>query len=185
MRRPQFSLKTMLWLVVVVGAFCAGTRFDRYLAERRMDPNETKIRAALGEKTELDFADRPLEDVIEYLQQRHEINIQLDNKALADAGVGTDVPITRSIKGITLRSALNLLLGELDLTYLVQNGVLMITTKTEAYRTRYAMFSLKTTLWLVAAAAVFLGGIGFERYAAKRRAEIRQNIRPGGEWEQR
>src|SRR5581483_3575519 len=95
-------------------------------------PNETKIPASLDERTELDFADQPLSDVIEYLQQRHEINIQLDNKALSDAGVGSDTPITRSIKNITLRSALKLLLSELDLTYVIRNEVLMITSKTEA-----------------------------------------------------
>jgi hypothetical protein len=95
-------------------------------------PNEQKILAALDEKTELDFADQPLTDVIDYLKQRHDIEIQLDQKALTDAGVGTDTPVTRSIKGITLRSALKLLLSELDLTYLIRNEVLMITSKTEA-----------------------------------------------------
>jgi hypothetical protein len=95
-------------------------------------PNESRILAALDEKTELDFADQPLTDVIDYLKQRHDIEIQLDQKALTDAGVGTDTPITRSIKGITLRSALKLLLSELDLTYIIRNEVLMITSKTEA-----------------------------------------------------
>jgi hypothetical protein len=95
-------------------------------------PTETRILAALDEKTELDFTDQPLQDAIDYLQQRHEINIQLDTKALSDAGVGSDTPITRSIKGITLRSALKLLLSDLDLTYVIRNEVLMITSKTEA-----------------------------------------------------
>jgi hypothetical protein len=96
------------------------------------NPNEQKILGALDETTELDFAEQSLSDVIEYLQTRHEIPIQLDNKALTDAGVGTDTPITRNVKGITLRSALKLLLSELDLTYVLQNEVLMITSKTEA-----------------------------------------------------
>ncbi|HEX7376762.1 MAG TPA: vWA domain-containing protein, partial [Pirellulales bacterium] len=95
-------------------------------------PNETKIMAALDDKTELDFAEQPLSDVVDYLKQRHDIEIQLDNKALTDAGVGSDTPITRSIKNITLRSALKLILSELDLTYIVRNEVLMITSKTEA-----------------------------------------------------
>ena len=29
MRRPQFSLKTLLWLMAVVGAFLAGIEWDR------------------------------------------------------------------------------------------------------------------------------------------------------------
>jgi hypothetical protein len=70
--------------------------------------------------------------VVDYLKQRHGIEIQLDKKALSDAGIGSDVPITRSFKGITLRSALKLLLGELDLTYVLKNEVLMITSRTEA-----------------------------------------------------
>ena len=98
----------------------------------KSSPAEAKIAAALLDKTDIDFTEQPLSDVIEYLKTRHEIEIQLDSKALADAGVGSDTTVTRSIKGITLRSALKLLLGELDLTYVIKDEVLMITTKTEA-----------------------------------------------------
>lgn len=90
------------------------------------------ITAALDEHTELDFAEQPLTDVINYLKQRHEIEIQLDNKALTDAGVGSDTPITRSIKGITLESALDLILTELDLTWVIHDEVLFITSKSQA-----------------------------------------------------
>jgi hypothetical protein len=95
-------------------------------------PTEMKIAAALTDKTEVDFDEQPLSDVIDYLKDRHDIEIQLDGKALADAGVGSDTVVTRHMKGITLRSALRLLLGELDLTYVIKDEVLMITTKTEA-----------------------------------------------------
>ena len=95
-------------------------------------PSEVKILAALDDKTELDFAEQPLSDVIDYLKNRHNIEIQLDKKALADAGVGSEVPVTRTIKGITLKSALKLLLGEFDLSYVLRDEVLMITSKTEA-----------------------------------------------------
>ncbi|HET6884120.1 MAG TPA: VWA domain-containing protein, partial [Pirellulales bacterium] len=123
-------------------------------------PNEAKILAALDEKTELDFAEQPLTDVIDYLKQRHDIEIQLDQKALTDAGVGTDTPISRSIKGITLRSALKLLLSELDLTYIIRNEVLMITSKTEAES------MLSTRVYPVAdlvipTAPLLFGGRGF------------------------
>jgi hypothetical protein len=95
-------------------------------------PNETKILAALDEQTELDFLEQPLNDVMDYLKQRHDIEIQLDTRALIDAGIGSDTPITRNIKGITLRSALKLVLGELDLTYALRNEVLLITSKAQA-----------------------------------------------------
>ena len=102
------------------------------LFEPRPDASEQKILAALAEPTEIVFVDQPLSDVVEFLQERHEIKIQLDNKALADAGLGSDTLVTRQIKGIRLESALNLMLGEMDLTYVPRDEVLMITTKTEA-----------------------------------------------------
>ncbi|HUY87660.1 MAG TPA: VWA domain-containing protein, partial [Pirellulales bacterium] len=99
---------------------------------KEANPNEAKIMAALEEKTELEFAEQPLNDVIDYLKERHAIEIQLDAKALTDAGLGSDTPVTRNLKGITLRSALRLMLSELDLTYVIRDEVLMITTKAEA-----------------------------------------------------
>ncbi|HET6880262.1 MAG TPA: vWA domain-containing protein [Pirellulales bacterium] len=95
-------------------------------------PSEAKILEALDEPTDMDFTEQPLADVVDYLRQRHGIEIQLDKKALTDSGVGSEVPITRSLKGITLRSALKLVLGEIDLTYVLRNEVLMITSKAEA-----------------------------------------------------
>ena len=96
--------------------------------------HKAHIAAALDERTELDFADQPLSDVVDYLKQRHEIEIQLDNKALTEAGVGSDTPISRAIKGITLESALDLMLTPLDLTWVIHDEVLFITSKTHAQK---------------------------------------------------
>ena len=75
---------------------------------------------------------RRCQDVIDYLKDLHGIEIQLDSKALEDAGIGTDTPVTRKLKGISLRSALRLMLGALDLTYIIKDEVLLITTTEEA-----------------------------------------------------
>lgn len=165
--RPQFSLKTLLWLTVVAAAFCGGTQLDRYLEEHRADPREANIREQLNEKADLDVSEVPLWEVAVYLKQRHGIEIQLDNKALGDAGVGSDIPITRSVKGITLRSILNLILNDLDLTYVIQDGSLVITTKAAAQST---LFSLRALLWLMVAVAVLLGAILSDRAWRRRPA---------------
>jgi hypothetical protein len=102
------------------------------LFEPQPDASEQKILAALADQTEIQFVDQPLNDVVESLKERHGIEIQLDNKALADAGLGSETPVTRNIGGIRLESALNLMLGEMDLTYVIRDQVLMITSKTEA-----------------------------------------------------
>jgi hypothetical protein len=74
----------------------------------------------------LEFVDQPLSDVVEYLKERHHIEIVLDNKGLADAGLGSDTPVTRNIKGITLKSALELMLGEMDLTCFAEGDRLVV-----------------------------------------------------------
>lgn len=94
--------------------------------------SEKAINDALNTKTECDFAETPLADVIEYFKSRHEIEIQIDTKALMDEAVDSSVPVTRALKGITLKATLRLILGSLNLTYIVKDEVLLITSKTEA-----------------------------------------------------
>jgi hypothetical protein len=95
---------------------------------------EAKIHAALEAETTMAFEEMPFQDVVDYLHDLHGIEIQLDSKALEDAAVGSDTPITRHLKGISLRSALHLVLAPLDLTYVVRDDVVLITTREAARR---------------------------------------------------
>jgi hypothetical protein len=144
----------LLWLTVVVAAFCTGTQLDRYLEQYRTDPREASIRAALDQKTDIKFVETPFNGVIDDLRQRHAIEIQLDHRALDDASIPMNTPVTRSMKGVTLRSALNLLLDPLDLTYAVQNGVLMVTTEAEARKLKNRSFSVQIAMWLTVVVSV-------------------------------
>jgi hypothetical protein len=87
------------------------------------------IRRALEDKTEVEFVETPLTDVVDFIKTRHNIEIQLDNRVLSDANIALDTQVTRNLKGISLRSALRLILRDLDLKYVIQDEVLMITTK--------------------------------------------------------
>jgi hypothetical protein len=93
---------------------------------------EARVREALSETTELDFVAEAPADVVEYVRQRHELQVQLDRKALADAGLGGHTPVTIKLRDISLRSALTHFLREFDLTYLIRDGYLLITSVTEA-----------------------------------------------------
>lgn len=72
-----------------------------------------------------EFNETPLRDVIAKIRDAHSIPVELDQKALADAGFDLDTPITQCLSGISLRSALRLLLDNIGLTYLVKNEVLL------------------------------------------------------------
>jgi hypothetical protein len=93
---------------------------------------EAKILEALQDTTTIEFIDTPLADVSAFLKDLHGIEIQINNRALADVGLASDTPVTRNLRGISLRSALRLMLQDLDLTYVIRDEVLLITTPDDA-----------------------------------------------------
>jgi tetratricopeptide (TPR) repeat protein len=95
-------------------------------------PAERKIEDALKQPTTIEFVDTKFKDIIDYLMDLHHIEIQLDAAALKDGGFDENTEITKILKGISLRSALKLLLDDLKLTYVIHNEVLLITTPERA-----------------------------------------------------
>jgi len=91
-----------------------------------------KIEAALDASLRLSSDDAPLREVIDYVQQSTRIPIIIDTRGLDDAGITSDTPVTVHLRGVSLRSALRLMLRELDLTYRIDDGLLIITTPEEA-----------------------------------------------------
>ena len=94
----------------------------------RQGSAEEQIFDALQQPTTLEFIETPLSDVVDYLKDLHDIEIQIEYRALEEVGMGPITPVSRNLKGISLRSALKLMLRELDLTYTVRDEVLLITT---------------------------------------------------------
>lgn len=125
-------------------------------------PNERRIREALDEQTEIQFVDTPLQDVMDYLSDLHNITIILDDVALGDEGISSDEPITLILSGITLRSAMKIMLEKLQLTWVIEDEVMKITTQLaadEKLETRvYPVGDL--VIQLQSAAAGIGGGVG-------------------------
>ncbi len=93
-----------------------------------------KIREALEQDTSLEFIETPLQDVVDFLEDRHNIEIELDTRALDVMGIGSDTPVTRELRGVTLGFALKLMLRDLDLTYQIDEEVVLITSREKADR---------------------------------------------------
>ncbi|MGA2059933.1 MAG: hypothetical protein ABSG67_05585 [Thermoguttaceae bacterium] len=101
-------------------------------AEHRRNRTEREIEIEKKLKTpvSLDFANAPLSKVVDYLSKIAEINLYLDPKGLAEEGVTTDTPVTIEVRHeIMLKSALNLILQPLHLSYVVKDEVLKITSE--------------------------------------------------------
>ncbi len=96
---------------------------------------DSTVQKALAEPAELDFDQTSLKDVLEAIGIRHRINIILDEKSFNDASIPFETPITINVKGVSLRSALRLMLQQHSLNYLLDDGidnVLIITTDARA-----------------------------------------------------
>ena len=93
---------------------------------------ERRIYAALSEKDSVFFDEMPLVDAMRYFSQQHGIPIQLASKKLEEAAVPLDTPVTRTLRGISLRSILKVILDDLELTYVIRDSVLLITTPEDA-----------------------------------------------------
>jgi len=90
------------------------------------------ILKVLQEPTSLEFLETPLLDVAAEVQDKHGVHVHLDHRALDDVGIPSDTPVTFAMSGIPLRSALELMLGQLDLTWTIGSDVLLITTPEKA-----------------------------------------------------
>ena len=98
--------------------------------KRQRSEREIEIEKRLRTPVSLQFANAPLSKVMEYLAKLAEVNLYLDPKGLAEEGVTTDTPVTIDLRNdIMLKSALNLILEPLHLSYVVKDEVLKITSE--------------------------------------------------------
>jgi len=100
--------------------------------------NEDRMRRVLNDSVDFQFTGQTLQEVVNYLSSEKNIVIRLDTTELTNAGVSPDQEITLIVSGISLRSALNMLLkdvGGTALDYLFEDEVMVVTTKEKADET--------------------------------------------------
>ncbi len=98
--------------------------------QKRLTQAEIEIHKAMTNKVDVKFTDRPLAEVMDVLSELSGVPIVLDPVGMAAEGVTSDTPVTIRLNGqISLRSALNLILSPLRLSYVVNNEVLSVTSE--------------------------------------------------------
>jgi type II secretory pathway component GspD/PulD (secretin) len=93
---------------------------------------ERQIESKMQSPISLNFSDTPLRQVIDDLRDWTGINIVPDEPALGEDGISLDRPITMKLEGVSLKSALNLILHQVHLTHVIKDDVLQITTESHA-----------------------------------------------------
>lgn len=98
--------------------------------EPRRNERELEIIRKLRTPVSLQFDNAPLSLVLNYLAKLAEINLHLDPQGLSEEGVTTDTPVTIDLnQEISLKSALNLILEPLHLSYIIKDEVLKVTSE--------------------------------------------------------
>ena len=104
----------------------------------RNNPVEQRIIETLDDNlagtggTDWQFFERPLSEAVKEIGEMHDFMVLLDKEALLEDERDPEEEITLELSGITLRSALKILLEPLGLTYVVENEVMVITTELAA-----------------------------------------------------
>jgi general secretion pathway protein D len=97
---------------------------------RPRSERELQIEQKLKTPVSLAFTDKPLAEVLDYLADVAAVNMVLDPQGLAEEGITSSTPVTIEIRrDIMLKSALNLILEPLHLSYVIKDEVLKITSE--------------------------------------------------------
>jgi len=137
----MFDHQAARWLVVflvLTGAVRAtaedtpGARPAPLNASSANSEQDAAVYRALDDRVDVDFSARTLGELSNYLNERG-IDLVLDLRALEEAGVESDTPLRPlKLKQVTLRSVLRHLIGQAELTLLVRDGKLVVTTTDHA-----------------------------------------------------
>ena len=93
-----------------------------------LTPQEQRIEAALEKSAKCEFTDTSLIDVVAFFAEDASIKIVIDAQALIEEGIPIDMPVTRKLDGLRLRSLLHLILTPLQLAAIPKHDVLLVTT---------------------------------------------------------
>jgi hypothetical protein len=97
--------------------------------------NRQRIESEFSRIIEWEFQAMPISDAFGFISESHQIPIRIDEGALSDLGVFLDDEITFTTSGVPMRDAIELILDDVggsDLSYIIKNDVLMITSVTDA-----------------------------------------------------
>ncbi len=91
-------------------------------------PSQADLRKALETLVPVDFEKVPLNELVQRLAKATGTNMWLDAGALLDEGVALDTPITLKEKPIAAARVLDRILEPWDLTWIIQDHIIQITT---------------------------------------------------------
>ncbi|TWU10934.1 M56 family metallopeptidase [Allorhodopirellula heiligendammensis] len=101
---------------------------DSKTQAERSQAVEDRLRTALRREVSSVFKQARLREAIGILSEITDVPFIIDNLALEGIGLTDDTPVTIGLRNVSLSSYLQLMLRELELTYMIKDEVILITT---------------------------------------------------------
>ncbi|MCA9212405.1 MAG: DUF4974 domain-containing protein [Planctomycetales bacterium] len=95
-----------------------------------------EIRSKLSENVTVSFDDMPLEEVIRDLAERSGIDIRLDSQSLREKRIRGREPVSLHLSDRSVKTVVSVIASELELRWVLRDGVLQVTTPEVAERVR-------------------------------------------------
>jgi general secretion pathway protein D len=119
--------------------------------DSRLSAAEQVIQQKLMNEVNVKYANRPLTEVLNELSAVTGVPMVIDERALGAIRVTPETPVTLELpNSIKLKSALNLILNKMELTYVIENDVLSITSmeakRSKVYPKTYRVTDLVTPI---------------------------------------
>ncbi|MEC8473382.1 MAG: hypothetical protein VXZ38_01915 [Planctomycetota bacterium] len=91
-----------------------------------------KVKAAMKKKASFAYQDMPLSEVAQLWSEQWELPVMIHTRAMEDIGLSPNAEVTIHLQDITFGSAMKLMLDQLDMTYSMDNGLFLFTTREQA-----------------------------------------------------
>ncbi len=113
---------------------------------------EEAIREKLAQQLDsagLDFLETSLEEILlGYLTEAYGLNIHIDKIGLHNLGIETRTKVSVNLRNVSVKTALIKLLEQLELTYYIENELLVITSQEVAHsRLSIAVYPVGDLVW--------------------------------------
>jgi hypothetical protein len=98
----------------------------------KLTEEEKKIVKALGTPMTIEMEGKTFKEVLDYLKEKTGLPIVVDPRALEDLNITYNTPINLNLRNVTTRTVLKRLLGDLQLTYVMKDQSIQVTTPARA-----------------------------------------------------
>jgi hypothetical protein len=98
----------------------------------KLHPKEVALLKTLNSTMNADFDERPLKEVLDFIQEKTGLSIVVSKLSLEEAGIDYEDRVTFKVPRVTVRTILKKILADRGLTYVIKEGALQVVTPMRA-----------------------------------------------------